>query len=118
LLRNADPTEWRDIKHTEDAHPHRIELLTDAQLYAIATRGAHAAGDAIRVSIEPDRSGIVGDRRGEGKTTAKACLLLQSSASKSQLITKVDRYVRGSSGLKANSRLQRAFVTACSQRRR
>jgi hypothetical protein len=37
-LRNADPTEWRDIKHTEHAHMDCADQLTDAQLYAIAAR--------------------------------------------------------------------------------
>ena len=37
-LRNADPTEWRDIKHTEHAQTNCIDQLTDAQLYAIAAR--------------------------------------------------------------------------------
>jgi hypothetical protein len=43
-LKNADPVEWRDVKHTEHKHSLAVETLTDAQLYAIAS-GAHA-GDA------------------------------------------------------------------------
>ena len=36
-LRNADPTEWRDIKHTSTDINVRVETLTDAQLFAIAS---------------------------------------------------------------------------------
>jgi hypothetical protein len=39
-LRNADPTEWRDIRHTEPASAHPIIQLTDAQLYEIAAGGS------------------------------------------------------------------------------
>ena len=52
-LRNDDPTEWRDIKHIEEAYPHHIDQLTDAQLYAIAARGLHALDDAIAMNVEP-----------------------------------------------------------------
>ena len=36
-LRNADPTEWRDIKSVQHDHNVRVETLTDAQLFAIAS---------------------------------------------------------------------------------
>lgn len=35
-LRNAQPDEWRDVKHTETMHLHAVAQLTDAQLMAIA----------------------------------------------------------------------------------
>ena len=38
-LRNADPEEWRDVKHQEHQHLHQIRQLTDAQLNAIAAQG-------------------------------------------------------------------------------
>jgi hypothetical protein len=45
-LRNACPDEWRDVKHTETLHTQRLEVLTDAQLYAIAGQ-ASGVGDVI-----------------------------------------------------------------------
>lgn len=39
-LRNADPDEWRDVKHQEHSHSVRVETLSDAQLYAIAAQSA------------------------------------------------------------------------------
>jgi hypothetical protein len=53
-LRNADPTEWRDVKHTEHTHTLAVETLTDAQLYAIAS-GVHA-GDASVIDAEFERT--------------------------------------------------------------
>ena len=35
-LKNAEPDEWRDVKHTAHDHNVRIETLSDAELYAIA----------------------------------------------------------------------------------
>ena len=35
-LKNAQPDEWRDLKHTETTHLHAIAQLSDAQLNAIA----------------------------------------------------------------------------------
>jgi hypothetical protein len=52
-LRNADPTEWRDVKHTQHVHTLDAATLTDAQLYAIAS-GTHA-GDASIVDAEFER---------------------------------------------------------------
>jgi hypothetical protein len=45
-LKNADPTEWREVRTTQ--HIHAVaETMTDAQLYAIAS-GLHASeGDTI-----------------------------------------------------------------------
>jgi uncharacterized protein YdbL (DUF1318 family) len=51
-LRNADPTEWRDIKHTEHAQTQHVNQLTDEQLYAIAAQGLHSATDVIGVPFE------------------------------------------------------------------
>jgi hypothetical protein len=36
-LRNADPTEWRDIRSVQHDHNVRVEALTDQQLLAIAS---------------------------------------------------------------------------------
>ena len=36
ILKNAEPDEWRDVKHTEHKHAVSIESLSDAELYAIA----------------------------------------------------------------------------------
>jgi hypothetical protein len=52
-LRNADPTEWRDVKHTEHSHKLDAATLSDAQLYAIAS-GAHA-GDASIIDATCER---------------------------------------------------------------
>jgi hypothetical protein len=46
-LRNAQPDEWRDVKHTETTHLHAIAQLTDAQLHAIAAGSAAAAGTDV-----------------------------------------------------------------------
>jgi transcriptional regulator with XRE-family HTH domain len=46
-LRNADPVEWKDVKHTAHDHTHKIESLTDAQLYAIAAGKTAADGSVI-----------------------------------------------------------------------
>jgi hypothetical protein len=52
-LRNADPMEWRDVRHTEHTHTLAVETLSDAQLYAIAS-GAHA-GDASVIDAQCER---------------------------------------------------------------
>ena len=36
-LRNADPTEWRDIKNIQHDHSHNIEIMSDEELLAIAS---------------------------------------------------------------------------------
>jgi hypothetical protein len=36
-LRNADPSEWRDIRNVQHEHSHTIAALTDEQLLAIAS---------------------------------------------------------------------------------
>jgi hypothetical protein len=46
-LRNADPTEWRDIRNVQHDHAHRIETLTDAQLNAIAAGQIGVIGDEL-----------------------------------------------------------------------
>lgn len=46
-LRNADPDEWRDVKHQEHSHTMKVETLTDAQLYAIAAQKRGADDAAI-----------------------------------------------------------------------
>jgi hypothetical protein len=57
-LRNADPNEWRDIKHTEEAFRQNIHRLTDAQLHAIAAQVAHPPDDAFVASFErTDKTG-------------------------------------------------------------
>jgi len=45
-LRNADPTEWRDIKHIDPEPTQPIEQLTNAQLHAIAARALPEVIDA------------------------------------------------------------------------
>jgi hypothetical protein len=52
-LKNADPTEWRDVKHTEHSHKLAVETLTDAQLFAIAS-GKHP-GDASVIDADFER---------------------------------------------------------------
>jgi hypothetical protein len=52
-LKNADPVEWRDVRHTEHTHTLDAATLSDAQLYAIAS-GAHA-GDASIVDADFER---------------------------------------------------------------
>jgi hypothetical protein len=52
-LRNADPTEWRDIKHTTHDHNVRVEQLTDAQLFAIAS--GKSLSDASVIDGESQR---------------------------------------------------------------
>lgn len=46
-LRNADPTEWRDIRSVQHDHNVRIETLSDAQLYQIASGKSAGDGDVI-----------------------------------------------------------------------
>ena len=36
-LRNADPSEWRDVRNVQHDHSHTIAQLTDEQLLAIAS---------------------------------------------------------------------------------
>jgi hypothetical protein len=51
-LRNAAPTEWRDIKHTSHDHNVKVEMLTDQQLNQIAAgRAVHDLGDAIEGEV-------------------------------------------------------------------
>ena len=50
-LKNADPTEWRDQKHTEHRHV-VLDMLTDAQLNAIASGASLADVGVIEVDFE------------------------------------------------------------------
>lgn len=54
-LKNAQPDEWRDLKHIESTHLHAIAQLTDAQLMAIAQGLQPASTDVIDVT--PQRLG-------------------------------------------------------------
>ena len=54
-LRNADPTEWRDIKNIQHDHSHNIEILSDEELLAIASgqqpdEVAHIEGQYERIA--------------------------------------------------------------------
>jgi hypothetical protein len=51
-LRNADPTEWRDVKSVQHDHRHSIDMLTDAELYAIASGNPQASGNTIDADYE------------------------------------------------------------------
>jgi hypothetical protein len=46
-LRNADPTEWRDIRSVQHDHNVRVETLTDQQLFAIASGKALSDANTI-----------------------------------------------------------------------
>jgi hypothetical protein len=46
-LRNADPQEWRDVRHTTKAVTHKIETLSDAELYEIARGNDPGDGTVI-----------------------------------------------------------------------
>jgi hypothetical protein len=48
-LKNADPTEWRDMRSVQHDVNVKVETLTDAQLYQIAGgRNAHdVAGNTV-----------------------------------------------------------------------
>lgn len=59
-LKNAQPEEWRDVKHTEHQHLHALQTLSDAQLMAIA------AGNVGSIS---DDSVIEGEYTREDATT-------------------------------------------------
>jgi hypothetical protein len=53
-LRNADPTEWRDIRNVQHDHNVRVEALTDQQLFAIASGCPAGDGQVIEGEIVPD----------------------------------------------------------------
>jgi hypothetical protein len=55
-LRNADPTEWRDLKHTETTHLHAIAELTDAQLMAIAQGLQPNQIESQTIDVTPEQS--------------------------------------------------------------
>jgi hypothetical protein len=46
-LKNAQPDEWRDLKHTETMHLHAMAQLSDAQLMAIAAGKVGDVGDGV-----------------------------------------------------------------------
>ena len=54
-LKNAQPDEWRDLKHTETMHLHAIAQLTDAQLNAIAAGQALAIEDNSTIDAVAER---------------------------------------------------------------
>jgi hypothetical protein len=51
-LKNADPVEWRDLKHTQHDHSLKIGTLTDAQLFAIASGASPADAGVIDGEFE------------------------------------------------------------------
>jgi hypothetical protein len=53
-LRNADPSEWRDIRNVQHDHSHTLQSLTDEQLLAIAQGRSHDAHTIIDVTPESE----------------------------------------------------------------
>jgi AraC-like DNA-binding protein len=53
-LRNADPSEWRDIRNVQHDHQHTLQSLTDEQLLAIASGRSHDAHTIIDVTPESE----------------------------------------------------------------
>ena len=51
-LKNADPTEWRDLKQVQHDHSLKVDTLTDAQLFAIASGNNLADADVIDGEFE------------------------------------------------------------------
>jgi len=51
-LKNADPTEWRDLKQVQHGHSIKVETLTDAQLFAIASGKDAGEADVIDGEFE------------------------------------------------------------------
>ena len=51
-LKNADPTEWRDLKHTEHRHVVSADMLTNEQLNAIASGASPADVGVIEGDFE------------------------------------------------------------------
>jgi hypothetical protein len=51
-LKNADPTEWRDVKHSEHRHVVSVDKLTDEQLHAIASGASPADVGVIECNFE------------------------------------------------------------------
>lgn len=50
-LKNADPEEWRDMRSVDHQHSLKVEQLTDAQLYAIASQKAGANSTVIEGEV-------------------------------------------------------------------
>jgi hypothetical protein len=46
-LKNADPEEWQEVRNVRHDHTVKLETLTDAQLYAIASQRAGPDGTVI-----------------------------------------------------------------------
>jgi hypothetical protein len=53
-LRNADPSEWRDIRNVQHDHSHTLQTLSDEQLLAIASGRSHDAHLTIDVTPESE----------------------------------------------------------------
>jgi hypothetical protein len=53
-LRNADPSEWRDIRNVQHDHSHTLQTLSDEQLLAIASGRSHDAHTIIDVTPESE----------------------------------------------------------------
>jgi hypothetical protein len=51
-LKNAEPDEWRDVRSVQHDVNVKVETLTDAQLYAIASQKAGAHGTVIEGEFE------------------------------------------------------------------
>ena len=54
-LRNADPSEWRDIRNVQHDHFHSIAQLTDEQLLAIAS--GRSSDSAPMIDVPPRKDG-------------------------------------------------------------
>ncbi len=54
-LRNADPSEWRDIRNVQHDHSHSIAQLTDEQLLAIAS--GRSSDSAPMIDVTPRKDG-------------------------------------------------------------
>nr|QIO34338.1 hypothetical protein HAP40_22340 [Bradyrhizobium sp. 1(2017)] len=59
-LKNIAPDQWRDVRSVDHQHSMKVETLTDAQLYAIASQKAGANGTVIegewaRTDLDPQR---------------------------------------------------------------
>lgn len=52
-LKNADPTEWRDVRSVDHQHNVKVEQLSDAQLHEIA---AGRAGNGTVIETEYERT--------------------------------------------------------------
>lgn len=57
-LKNAEPDEWKEVKFQHVDHNVKLETLSDAQLYAIASQGKAAADvlDGEFTRVEPQQT--------------------------------------------------------------